>query len=117
MSLKVATLAEVSRALPIFLSVMNSAALPTAVRNPVVVLEEENRPQPRRDVNAGNGMAAVVGRVRECPLLDVSSPCSSQPAPGAAGAALLNAELLAARGFFSRTRVPAEVAQPQPVAR
>src|SRR5213079_3368635 len=45
------------------------ASLPTALRNPVVVLDDESRPQPRRDSNVGNGMAAVVGRVRECPLL------------------------------------------------
>ena len=115
---KVATLAEVRQALANFSVSDELASLPTAVRNPVVVLEEENRPQPRRDVNAGNGMAAVVGRVRECPLLDVKlTLLSHNLLRGAAGAALLNAELLAARGFFSRTRVPAEVAQPQPVAR
>ena len=115
---KVATLAEVRQALANFSVSDELASLPTAVRNPVVVLEEENRPQPRRDVNAGNGMAAVVGRVRECPLLDVKlTLLSHNLLRGAAGAALLNAELLAARGFFCRTRVPAEVAQPQPVAR
>lgn len=115
---KVATLAEVRQALANFSVSDELASLPTAVRNPVVVLEEENRPQPRRDVNAGNGMAAVVGRVRECPLLDVKlTLLSHNLLRGAAGAALLNAELLAARGFFSRTRIPAEVAQAQPVAR
>jgi len=115
---KVATLAEVRQALANFSVSDELASLPTAVRNPVVVLEEENRPQPRRDVNAGNGMAAVVGRVRECPLLDVKlTLLSHNLLRGAAGAALLNTELLAARGFFCRTRVPAEVAQPQPVAR
>jgi len=94
------------------------AALPTAVKNPVIVREDENRPQPRRDVNAGNGMAAVVGRVRECSLLDVKlTLLSHNLLRGAAGAALLNAELLASRGFFSHSRVPAvEVAQAEPVA-
>jgi aspartate-semialdehyde dehydrogenase len=77
--------------------------LPSALRNPVIVLDEENRPQPRRDVNAGNGMAAVVGRVRECPLLDVKlTLLSHNLVRGAAGAALLNAELLAARGLLNR---------------
>jgi len=85
------------------------AALPTAVKNPVIVLDEENRPQPRRDVNAGNGMAAVVGRVRECPLLDVKlTLLSHNLLRGAAGAALLNGELLASRGFFTRSRVQAD---------
>src|SRR5207249_11944127 len=76
------------------------ASLPTALRNPVLVLDDESRPQPRRDANAVSGMAAVVGRVRECPLLDVKlTLLSHNLVRGAAGAALLNAELLAARGF------------------
>jgi aspartate-semialdehyde dehydrogenase len=114
---KIATLDEVREALRSFTVSEEVAALPTAVKNPVVVREEENRPQPRRDVDAGNGMAAVVGRVRECPLLDVKlTLLSHNLLRGAAGAALLNAELLAARGLFPRSRVPAtEVAQPQPV--
>jgi aspartate-semialdehyde dehydrogenase len=115
---KVATLAEVREALRDFTVSEELAALPTAVKSPIVVLDEENRPQPRRDVNAGNGMAAAVGRIRECPLLDVKlTLLSHNLLRGAAGAALLNAELLAARGLFPRTRVSAsEAAQPQPVA-
>src|ERR1700726_2878679 len=57
---KIASLGEVREALRAFEVSSELASLPSAVRNPVVVLEEENRPQPRRDVNAGNGMAAVV---------------------------------------------------------
>ena len=71
----------------------------------MVVLDEDDRPQPRKDSNAGHGMAAVVGRVRECPLLDVKlTLLSHNLVRGAAGAALLNAELLAARGFSESTR-------------
>ena len=100
-------------ALPIYL-----ASLPTALRNPIVVLDEENRPQPRRDVNAGNGMAAVVGRVRECPLLDVKlTLLSHNLVRGAAGAALLNAELLAVRGFLKHRRAPSESRLAEPVSR
>jgi aspartate-semialdehyde dehydrogenase len=103
---KIATLPEVREALRNFTVSDELAALPTAVKNPVVVLDEENRPQPRRDVNAGNGMAAVVGRVRECPLLDVKlTLLSHNLLRGAAGAALLNAELLASRGLLIRSRV------------
>jgi aspartate-semialdehyde dehydrogenase len=110
---KIATLREVREALRNFAVSDELAALPTAVKNPVVVLDEENRPQPRRDVNAGNGMAAVVGRVRECPLLDVKlTLLSHNLLRGAAGAALLNAELLASRGFLTRSRV----ATPEPIA-
>jgi aspartate-semialdehyde dehydrogenase len=105
---KIATLREVREALRNFTVSDELAALPTAVKNPVVVLDEENRPQPRRDVNTGNGMAAVVGRVRECPLLDVKlTLLSHNLLRGAAGAALLNAELLASRGFLTRSRVSA----------
>jgi aspartate-semialdehyde dehydrogenase len=111
---KIASLAEVREALRNFEVSAELASLPTAVRNPVVVLDEENRPQPRRDVNAGNGMAAVVGRVRECPLLDVKlTLLSHNLVRGAAGAAMLNAELLAARGFFkSRVAEGEQVAEP-----
>src|SRR5438445_1830871 len=115
---KIATLAEVREALRDFTVSEELAALPTAVRNPVIVLDDENRPQPRRDVNAGNGMAAVVGRVRECPLLDVKlTLLSHNLLRGAAGAALLNAELLASRGFFTRSRVQADRQEvPAPVS-
>jgi aspartate-semialdehyde dehydrogenase len=100
---KVASTEEVREALRRFEVDPEIASLPTALRRPIEVLDEDNRPQPRRDVNAGNGMAAVVGRVRECPLLDVKlTLLSHNLVRGAAGAALLNAELLAARGFVQR---------------
>jgi len=112
---KIASLKEVSEALRNFQVDAELAALPSAVRNPVVVLDGDDRPQPRRDVHAGNGMAAVVGRVRECPLLDIKlTLLSHNLVRGAAGAALLNAELLATRGFLNR-RVredESELAQP-----
>ena len=110
---KIATLREVREALRNFTVSDELAALPTAVINPVIVVEEENRPQPRRDLSAGNGMAAVVGRVRECPLFDVKlTLLSHNLLRGAAGAALLNAELLASRGLLARSRVPAADAAP-----
>jgi aspartate-semialdehyde dehydrogenase len=100
---KIASLQEVREALREFEVSSELDSLPSALRNPIVVLEDQDRPQPRRDVNAGNGMAAVVGRVRECPLLDVKlTLLSHNLVRGAAGAALLNAELLAARGFLNR---------------
>jgi aspartate-semialdehyde dehydrogenase len=99
---KIASLDEVREALRTFEIDAELASLPTAIRNPVVLLDGEDRPQPRRDVDAGNGMAAVVGRVRECPLLDVKlTLLSHNLVRGAAGAALLNAELLAARGYLA----------------
>lgn len=98
---KIVSLEEVREALRTFEVDHELAALPTALRHPVILLDEENRPQPRRDADAGGGMAAVVGRIRECPLHDVKlTLLSHNLVRGAAGAALLNAELLAARGFI-----------------
>ena len=112
---KIASLAEVREALQTFEVDEELASLPTALRHPVVVVDDENRPQPRRDVDAGQGMAAVVGRIRACPLHDVKlTLLSHNLVRGAAGAALLNAELLAARGFLKdrSSRAAAEVAEP-----
>lgn len=115
---KIASLDEVREVLRHFEVSAEIAALPSALRHPVVVLDEDNRPQPRRDVNAGDGMAAVVGRVRECPLLDVKlTLLSHNLVRGAAGAALLNAELLAARGLFKHRTVAAGEERAEPVAR
>jgi aspartate-semialdehyde dehydrogenase len=108
---KIASVDEVREALRNFEVSSELASLPSALRNPVHVLDEENRPQPRRDVYVGQGMAAVVGRVRECPLLDIKlTLLSHNLVRGAAGAALLNAELLASRGFFKdRSLVESEL--------
>ena len=76
--------------------------LPSAPERPVIVRSEGDRPQPRRDRDAGRGMSAVVGRVRECPLLDLRLVAlSHNTIRGAAGGALLNAELLVASGIVS----------------
>ena len=112
---KIASLQEIREALQTFEVDEELASLPTALRHPVVVVEEENRPQPRRDVETGDGMAAVVGRIRECPVHDVKlTLLSHNLVRGAAGAALLNAELLAARGFLKdrSARRAVEVAEP-----
>jgi aspartate-semialdehyde dehydrogenase len=73
--------------------------LPSAPAQPIEYLEAEDRPQPRLDRMRGNGMAAVVGRLRPCTLLDWKfTVLSHNTIRGAAGAALLNAELLHAQG-------------------
>ncbi len=115
---KIASLDEVRETLRNFTVDAELSSLPTALKNPVVVLDDENRPQPRRDANAGNGMAAVVGRVRECPLLDVKlTLLSHNLVRGAAGAALLNAELLAARGFLNRGAAVPDQNVAEPISR
>ena len=69
-------------------------ACPSAPARPIVVTNQPDRPQPRRDVNAGGGMSVVVGRVREDSLLDVRLVVMGHNTiRGAAGGSILNAEL------------------------
>jgi len=69
--------------------------LPTAPEKPIIVREEQDRPQPRLDRDALGGMAVTVGRVRKDPILDVKFVAlGHNTIRGAAGASVLNAELL-----------------------
>ncbi|MGE3956682.1 MAG: aspartate-semialdehyde dehydrogenase [Vicinamibacterales bacterium] len=73
--------------------------LPTAPKQPVVYLEEANRPQPVLDAGREGGMAVSVGRLRRCPLFDYKfMALGHNTIRGAAGVAILNAELLHAEG-------------------
>jgi len=82
--------------------------LPTAPAQPVEFLAAEDRPQPRLDRMRGAGMAASVGRLRPCGLLDWKfTVLSHNTIRGAAGAALLNAELLVSLGKLDPAAVPA----------
>ncbi|MGA2350486.1 MAG: aspartate-semialdehyde dehydrogenase [Terracidiphilus sp.] len=73
--------------------------LPTAPDQPVQWAPQPDRPQPRLDRNRGNGMAVTVGRLRPCGLLDWKfTVLSHNTIRGAAGATILNAELLASLG-------------------
>ena len=73
--------------------------LPTAPLQPVEYAAAEDRPQPRLDRMRGRGMTATVGRLRPCSLLNWKfTVLSHNTIRGAAGAALLNAELLASQG-------------------
>ena len=75
--------------------------LPSSPPQPIVVKEEENRPQPRYDRDLGKGMASIVGRIRECPVLDYKLVIlSHNTVRGAAGAAILNAEYLKVKGYL-----------------
>jgi aspartate-semialdehyde dehydrogenase len=80
--------------------------LPSAPEQPVQYLRQIDRPQSRRDRNAGNGMATSVGRLRPCPLLGYKfAALSHNTIRGAAGCSILNAELLAASGYLGEFRV------------
>jgi len=106
MSVKLATRAtpgDAIAALESWKGAVASLGLPSAPTSPIVVTREQDRPQPRRDVNAGGGMTVVVGRVRSDPLLDLRLVAMGHnTVRGAAGASILNAELLVARGLVAR---------------
>jgi aspartate-semialdehyde dehydrogenase len=75
--------------------------LPSAPRPPIIYRGEEDRPQPRKDRDAGGGMAITVGRLRECPVMDIRFVAlSHNTVRGAAGGAILSAELLVAHGYI-----------------
>jgi aspartate-semialdehyde dehydrogenase len=76
--------------------------LPSAPAHPIVYTDAPDRPQPRLDIHSGKGMSAVVGRLRPCNLFDWKfTVLSHNTIRGAAGAAILNAELLKARGLLA----------------
>jgi aspartate-semialdehyde dehydrogenase len=73
--------------------------LPSAPRQPIVYLRDENRPQPALDVGREGGMAVTVGRLRRCPVLSYKFVAlGHNTIRGAAGAAILNAELMHREG-------------------
>jgi aspartate-semialdehyde dehydrogenase len=75
--------------------------LPSAPPKPVVYLPERNRPQPAFDVNRDGGMTVSVGRLRACPVLDYKFVAlGHNTIRGAAGAAILNAELMHREGIL-----------------
>jgi aspartate-semialdehyde dehydrogenase len=96
-----ATPEEIINAWNKFRSVPQELKLPSAPEQPVRYTESADRPQPRYDVEAGNGMTATVGRLRPCGVLDWKfTVLSHNTIRGAAGAALLNAELLKVQGYL-----------------
>ena len=75
--------------------------LPSAPERPIVVRHEQNRPQPALDRDAERGMASIVGRVRPCPIMGIKyTLLGHNTVRGAAGASILNAELLREKGLL-----------------
>lgn len=71
------------------------------IGNVIIVREEDNRPQPRRDRDTDNGMVCTVGRIRPCPILDIKMVSVAHNAiRGAAGGSVLNAEMLVKAGYI-----------------
>lgn len=98
---KKASIDEVISTLENFRGLPQELRLPTAPEKPIIVRSEKDRPQPRLDRDAGNGMATVVGRIGKDTIFDYKlTLISHNTIRGAAGAALLNAELLIAKGLL-----------------
>ncbi|HKG46695.1 MAG TPA: aspartate-semialdehyde dehydrogenase [Pyrinomonadaceae bacterium] len=94
-------LRELRDALSSFRSLPQELRLYSAPASPIVVRDEVDRPQPKLDRDAGNGMTITVGRLREDTVLDYRFVVlSHNTIRGAAGAAILNAELLIALGHL-----------------
>jgi len=84
-----------------FTSVPQELKLPSAPVPPLIYRDEPDRPQPRTDRDAGNGMAVTVGRLRPCNVFDIRFVgLHHNTVRGAAGGAILTAELLVAKGFI-----------------
>jgi aspartate-semialdehyde dehydrogenase len=93
--------ADICQAWSSFRSLPQEKSLPSAPPFPVCYLDANDRPQPRFDAELGRGMTATVGRLRPCGVLDWKfTVLSHNTIRGAAGAALLNAELLKVEGYF-----------------
>lgn len=95
------TQADIVAALNSFRSIPQERTLPSAPAQPVIHMSEPDRPQPRRDTNRENGMAVFTGRLRPCPVLGWKLiALGHNTVRGAAGAAVLNAELMVSEGLL-----------------
>ena len=93
--------ADLRHAIENFTAVPQQRKLPSAPPRPVIYMPEPNRPQPRKDAERERGMAAFVGRLRSCPVLDYKFVAlGHNTVRGAAGAAVLNAELMLSEGML-----------------
>jgi len=92
---------EATRVLRDFRSPLATLGLPSLPERPIEVRDEPDRPQPKHDRMAGRGMTVTVGRVRPCPVLGLKyEALVHNTIRGAAGVAILNAEVLKARGLL-----------------
>lgn len=94
---------EVVAYLSEYRSPLANLRLPSAPDRPVIVRHEPDRPQPLLDVEAGGGMSVVAGRFRNCRAMGLKFMVLGHNLErGAAGAAILNAELFVASGVLAR---------------
>jgi aspartate-semialdehyde dehydrogenase len=108
---------EMARALAGFSGEPQTLRLPTAPERPIVVIDAADRPQPLRDVRTGDGMTVCVGNLRPDPVFDARfTVLVHNTIRGAAGAALLNAELMVAKDLLGDARLAARGDAPEAVA-
>lgn len=99
-----ATPEAVTEAIERWIGREEAIGLPSRPEHPVLVTSQRDRPQPRRDVGLGAGMTVSVGRIRPDELLDIKLVAmGSNTIRGAAGGAILNAELLVTQGYVTAT--------------
>ena len=92
---------EVKKIWAEFRSLPQDLKLPMAPERPIIIREENDRPQPRKDRDADKAMAVTVGRVRPCNVFDLRFVgLSHNTVRGAAGGGILNAELLKHKGYL-----------------
>lgn len=107
-----ASLEDVAEALRGFRGVPQELGLPSAPNPPILLRDEPDRPQPRLDRGRGGGMAVTVGRLRPCQILDFKFVAlSHNTLRGAAGGALLVAELAVAQGLVPEVSPPARASR------
>jgi aspartate-semialdehyde dehydrogenase len=93
--------ADLLQAFRSFSSVPQERRLPSAPASPVMYMTQPNRPQPRKDVERERGQTVFVGRLRACPVFDYKFVAMGHnTVRGAAGAAVLNAELMVTDGLL-----------------
>ncbi len=93
--------ADLRHAIDSFRGLPQERKLPSAPAVPVIYMPEANRPQPRKDAERERGMACFMGRLRECPVFDYKFVAMGHNTiRGAAGAAVLNAELMRTEGML-----------------
>jgi aspartate-semialdehyde dehydrogenase len=98
---KKVSLEDIKKVWKEFKSIPQEMNLPSAPVNPIYYFEEEKYPQPKLHRNLDKGMAVSIGRLRKCSLFDYKFVVlSHNTIRGAAGGALLNAELMKEKGFL-----------------
>jgi len=114
-----AGLDQVRQVLDEFRGAPQQRQLPSAPQRPILVLDAPDRPQPARDIWLEHGMATIVGRLRECAVLDYRMVVlGHNTVRGAAGASILNAETMVSEGYIVDGRLvkqPARSGQKQVV--